>query len=108
MSKITDIFDRKGNSDFCERQLKRIHLEILDVMDSRNLSKCGMNCSAFEFLGDGRTQQETIIAVADDMRQKGLAEIHVPQYIRDYVINTYSASYCIDFNEEIGVAECGF
>ena len=97
MSKVTPMFERKADPDFCERQLKRVHLDILEAVDGRGLSNGGVDCSFFEFYGDGRTQQEAIIAVVDGMNESGYININVPQYLRDYVVETYGKSHGADF-----------
>lgn len=86
MSKVSSLFDEAGTSAYYDRQLRRIHRDILAAADQRDLSKCGgNNCSLFEFFGDERTTWETIVAVADEMNKLDDVDIEVPEDVRQYV-----------------------
>ncbi len=105
MPKTASFKDYRVNSDFCERQLKRLHLTFLERADDRGLDKCGVDCTEFEYFRDDDPQQVGIIRFAD------AKDMHVPQYLRDYVDRNYTKlSSCemsgLDDIEQRGIENC--
>ena len=87
MSGVRDTFSYKSDPNFCEKQLKEIHMELFKLAEHNGIESCGFDASSFDFYRDGDPQQVGIIRFAD------AKDVYVPQYLRDYVTKTYGDPY---------------